>query len=164
MRSAEVTLPSDTEVCISRTFDAPAPLVWRTYTEPALLRRWMLGPPGWSMPVCEMDVQIGGQFRWRWRSNEDDKEFGFYGEFEEVSPYKKIIYTEIYDPGELGDNMGGSTLVTVTFDEHNGKTTMVTSIQFQSREDRETALSTGMTEGMEMSYKQLDTLLESEAV
>ncbi|TQV78049.1 hypothetical protein FKG94_13280 [Exilibacterium tricleocarpae] len=159
MKSAEVTLPSDTEVRVSRLFNAPARLVWRAYTEPALLQRWMLGPPGWSMPVCEMDVRVDGKFQWRWRSDENGNEFGFYGEFKEVTPHKKIVHTEFYDPGDLGDKMGESMLITVTFDEDDGKTIMTTAMQFQSKEDRDTALSTGMTDGMEMSYQKLDTVL-----
>lgn len=159
MKPAEVTLPSDTEVRVARTFEAPADLVWRAYTEPALMQRWLLGPPGWSMPVCEMDLRVGGRFRWRWRNNEDGKEFGFTGAFKEIEPPKKIVHSEFYDPGDIGGSMGEGMLVTVTFDEQAGQTTMTTTIAFTSKEDRDLALSTGMTDGMEMSYRLLDSLL-----
>jgi uncharacterized protein YndB with AHSA1/START domain len=161
MMPAEVTTPSDMEVRVSRTFNAPAHLVWRAYTEPELMQRWLLGPPGWTMPVCEMDVRPQGKFRWRWKSIEDGKEFGFYGEFREIEPHRKIVHTEYFDPGDLDSDMGEGCLITVTFEEADGATTMITSMKFRSKEDRDAALSTGMTDGMELSYKQLDHLLET---
>jgi uncharacterized protein YndB with AHSA1/START domain len=160
MKPAQVSTPSETEVLVRRSFDAPAYLVWRTYTEPSLVRRWLLGPPGWSMPLCEMDVRVGGKYRWRWRSDEDGKEFGFSGEFQEVAPHSKLVHTEYYDAGDLGDSMGKEgAVVTVTLHEGDGVTNVTTSIRFASKEDRDAALSTGMTDGMEMSYKQLDGVL-----
>ncbi len=162
MTPAEVTTPSDTEVRVSRTFDAPAHLVWRAYTEPALMQRWLLGYPGWSMPICEMDVRPGGKFRWRWRSDEDGKEFGFHGEFREVERPRKIAHTEHYDPGDAGfGDMGEGAMVTVSFEEASGRTTLVTTIAYASQADRDAAMSTGMTDGMEASYKVLDGLLET---
>jgi uncharacterized protein YndB with AHSA1/START domain len=161
MMPAEVTMPSDTEVRVSRTFNAPAHLVWRAYTEPALMQRWLLGPPGWTMPVCEMDVKPQGKFRWRWKSIEDGKEFGFHGEFREIEPHRKIVHTEYYDRGDLDNDMGDGCLITVVFEEANGATTMITSMKFNSKAERDAALSTGMTDGMELSYKQLDQLLEA---
>jgi uncharacterized protein YndB with AHSA1/START domain len=86
MEKAQVTLPSDREVKVTRAFRAARPLVYRAYTEPALLQRWLVGYPGWSMPVCEMDVRVGGRYRWRWRSDTDASEFGFAGTFREVEP------------------------------------------------------------------------------
>ena len=102
MEKAQVTLPSDREVRVIRSFKAARPLVYRAYTEPALVQRWLLGPPGWSMPVCEMDVRVGGRYRWRWRSK-DASEFGFFGTFREVTPPSKLVHTETYDPGTVGD-------------------------------------------------------------
>lgn len=160
MKPAEVSTPSETEVRVVRTFDAPADLVWQAYTEPELMQRWLLGPPGWSMPVCEMDVRVGGAFRWRWKSDEDGAEFGFHGEFREVEPPKRLVHTEIFDPGDLQESMGeGGAVITVTFAEKAGQTTMTLTIQYQSKADRDAALSTGMTDGMEMSYRRLDEVL-----
>ena len=79
-----VTLPNDRDVVVVRAFNAPRALVFDAWTKPELVRRWMLGPPGWTMPVCEMDVRPGGKFNWRWRSEKDGSEFGFTGEFREV--------------------------------------------------------------------------------
>lgn len=160
MKPAQASTPSDTEVLVKRSFDAPAMLVWSAYTEPDLVRRWLLGPPGWSMPICEMDVRVGGKYRWRWRAKADGKEFGFSGEFQVVAPHSKLVHSQYYDPGDLGDSMGQEpAVVSVTFEEAVGVTNVTTAIKFASKEDRDAAFSTGMTDGMEMSYKLLDVVL-----
>jgi uncharacterized protein YndB with AHSA1/START domain len=173
MKPAEVSTPDNTSVVVKRSFEAPVRLVWRAYTEPELLRRWCSGLPGWSMPVCEMDWRVGGKYRWRWREDSTGNEFGFTGEVLEVSPHEKIVHTQIYDPGDPGDSLGhdpqwsdatGSepSIITVTFQETNGITRVTTTIRFASREERDAALATGMTDGMEMSYQHLDNLLTTE--
>ena len=162
MKPAEVSTPSDREVQVKRSFDAPAKLVWQAYSEPALMRRWLGGQPGWSMPVCEMDIRVGGKYRWRWRSEEGGQEFGFSGEMLEVVPHSRIVHTQIYDAGDLGGSMGKeATVVTVTFDETRGITSVTTTIRYASKDDRDAAFSTGMTDGMEMNYKLLDEVLRS---
>lgn len=160
MDKAQVTQPSEREVKVTRSFRAPRALVYRAYTEPDLVRRWLLGPPGWSMPVCEMDVRVGGQYRWRWRSDENGSEFGFAGTFREVQPTSRLVHTEAYDPGTVGGGYPGKdALVTVTFTEDGGVTTVTTLIDFGSKEARDAAVATGMTDGMEQSYELLDRLL-----
>jgi uncharacterized protein YndB with AHSA1/START domain len=158
---AQVTLPSDREVRVVRSFHAPRTLVWEAHTNPAVVRRWMLGPPGWSMPVCEMDVRVGGKYRWRWRSDEDGSEFGFYGEFVEVDAPAKLSHSEMFDPGDVGGTMGegNAAMISVTFTERNGVTTMTSLMDFGSKEGRDAAIGTGMTDGMEQSYQLLDALL-----
>lgn len=160
MKTAEVSTPSDQEVLIKRSFDAPVNLVWQAYTEPDLMRRWLTAMPGWSMPVCEMTTDVGGKYRWRWRDDENEVEFGFTGEMLEVALHSKIVHTQEYDPGTMGGSMGdGASIITVTFDENDGITNVATLIKFASKADRDAAVSTGMTDGMEMSYKQLDSVL-----
>src|SRR5687767_13613672 len=160
---AQVTLPSEREVKVVRSFKAPRALVYRAYTEPELVRRWMLGPPGWSMPVCEMDVRVGGTYRWRWRSDDNANEFGFSGTFREVQPPSRLVHTEAYDPGTLGGGSpGNDAIVTVTLTEESGVTTVTTLIDFGSKETRDAAVATGMTDGMEQSYQLLDRLLEEQ--
>jgi uncharacterized protein YndB with AHSA1/START domain len=160
IEKAQVTLPSDREVKVTRSFKAPRALVYRAYTEPELIRRWMLGPPGWSMPVCEMDVRVGGRFQWRWRSDDGANEFGFTGTYRELQPPSRIVHTEGYDPGTVGgDYPGEDAIVTVTFSEDSGVTTVTTLIDFGSKEARDGAVATGMTDGMEQSYQLLDRLL-----
>jgi uncharacterized protein YndB with AHSA1/START domain len=160
MKKAEVSMPSDREVKVTREFRAPRALVYRTYTEPALVKRWLLGPPGWTMPVCEMDVRVGGKYRWRWRSDGDQTEFGFSGVFREVEPARKLVHTEKYDAGTAGFGQdGGEALITVTFAEQNGITTLTTLMDYGSKEARDAAVATGMTDGMEQSYQLLDNVL-----
>lgn len=158
--TAQVTTPSDREVKVTRSFKAPKALVYRAYTEPELVRRWLLGPPGWSMPVCEMDVRVGGSYRWRWRNDQDGREFGFAGTFKEVQPAAKLVHTEAYDPGTLGDGYPGQeAIVSITFTEDAGVTTLTSLMDFGSKEARDGAIATGMTDGMEQSYQLLDKLL-----
>jgi uncharacterized protein YndB with AHSA1/START domain len=160
---AVVTLPSDREVRVARTFKAPRALVYRAYTEPALVQRWLLGPPGWSMPVCEMDVRVGGRFRWRWRSDTGDNEFGFSGTFREVQPGARLVHTEAYEPGTVGGGYPGEdAIVTITFDEDAGVTTVTSLIDFGSQAARDAAVKTGMTDGMEQSYQLLDRVLSEQ--
>ena len=106
MTPAEVSMPTDTSVLVKRSFDAPVQLVWRCYVEPELFARWCLGPPGWSMPICEMDVRTGGRYRWQWRDDAEGNEFGFIGEFREVILESRLVHTQIYDPGDMGNSMG----------------------------------------------------------
>lgn len=157
--TAQISLPSDTEVRVTRDFKAPRTLVWQAHTEPELFQRWIGGYPGWSMPVCEMDVRPGGKYRWRWRQGEDGKEFGFYGEYREVDAPGKMVQAEYYDPGSFGGAMPTSPTITrTTFTEKNGVTTLVALITYGSKEERDAAVSTGMTDGMETSYERLDKL------
>jgi uncharacterized protein YndB with AHSA1/START domain len=160
-----VTLPGDREVRVTRSFNAPRELVWDAHTKPELIQKWMLGPPGWSMPVCEMDVRVGGAYRWRWRNDEDGKEFGFFGKFTEVDSPSRIAHEEHYDPGDVGGAMpsGEPAIISNAFSEKGGVTTMVVTMLFPSKEARDGAVSTGMTDGMEMGYVRLDEMLKAVA-
>jgi uncharacterized protein YndB with AHSA1/START domain len=158
LEKAQVTLPGDTQVRVTRSFNAPRELVWEAYTTPELMQRWLLGPPGWTMPVCEMDLRVGGKFRWVWESEEDGSRFGIHGEFREVAEPARLVHTEVYDPGDVGGSMGEAT-DTLTLTETGGITTVTTLIDYGSKEARDAAMSTGMTDGMEASYQQLEVLL-----
>lgn len=161
LEKAKVTLLSDTEVRVTRDFAAPRQLVWDAHTKPELVRRWMLGPPGWSMPVCEMAVRPGGKYRWRWRSEDAAKEFGFFGEFREVDAPAHMVHEENYDSDDMGGAMDASNpaIIRTSFREQAGITTLEMVMKFASKEIRDAAVSTGMTDGMEMGYERLDTLL-----
>jgi len=162
MEEAKVSLPSDTEVLVTRSFKAPRALLYRAYTEPPLFRRWCGATPGWSMPVCEIDARVGGRYRWRWRNDEGTSEFGFTGVFREVEQDERLVYTESYDAGTLGIGMGdGESVVNVTFSESGGITTVTTLLQYVSEETRDEALASGMTDGMEQNFKLLDGLLDA---
>jgi len=158
MAKSTVMLPNDLEVVVVRDFRAPRAMVFDAWTKPELMSRWLLGPPGWTMPVCEMDLRVGGKFRWRWR-NEAGAEFGFEGVFREVVRPSRIVHTEIYDPGTVGGTMGAECLITAVLTEKSGVTTYTTTIRYQSKADRDAAIGTGMTDGMEQSFVKLDELL-----
>jgi len=91
------------EIVITRMFDAPRKLVYRAFTEPALVRRWMNGPGGYSMPVCDMDFRVGGKYRYVWKSDKDGSEMALVGEFREIVPDKRIVRTETFEgPSRCG--------------------------------------------------------------
>jgi len=165
LEKAQVSLPSDTQVRATRDFKAPRTLVWQAHTDPKLVRRWMLGPPGWSMPVCEMDVREGGKYRWRWRSDENGAEFGFYGDFREVDAPGRMTHAEYYDPGDVGGAMDVSqpAIIRTSFAETDGITSLEMIMTFASKEIRDAAVSTGMTDGMEMGYERLDTMFAEQS-
>jgi uncharacterized protein YndB with AHSA1/START domain len=156
--TSTVTLPNDRDVVVVRAFNAPRAVVFDAWTTPKLVQRWMLGPPGWTMPVCEMDVRPGGKFNWRWRSDKDGAEFGFTGEFREVARPSRLVHIERFEPGDVGGEMG-EALVTSELTEKNGVTTVTMTIRYDSKDVRDAALKTGMTDGMELSYQNLDRVL-----
>ena len=162
-KPAEVSLPSDTEVRVTRDFRAPRKLVWQAHVDPKLFQRWIGGYPGWSMPVCEMDVRTGGKYRWLWRTDNGSQEFGFFGEYSEVEVPARMIAVEHYNPGTMGGAMDASspTINNTFFTEKSGVTTLVTLLKYVSKEARDAAISTGMTDGMEVSFARLDEVLES---
>ena len=161
---AEVTSPSDREVRVTRRFNAPRQLVWDANTKPEFVTRWQ-GYGGWDMPVCEMDVRVGGKYRWQWRSREEGKQFGFFGTFTEVNAPSKITHEQYFDPGNVGGAMpvGDPCIVSLELSEQNGVTTLVCNLTFASKEARDGAVSTGMTDGMEHSYSRLDDLFAKKA-
>jgi uncharacterized protein YndB with AHSA1/START domain len=154
--SLQVTTPGDREIAMTRVFDAPRALVFDALTKPELLKRWVLGPPGWSLEVCEIDPRPGGAFRYLWRGA-DGAEMGMRGAFREVSPPERIVHTEIFDE----DWTGGETVVTTTLVEQDGRTTLTLTVVFQSPESRDAALKSGMTEGVTASYDRLAGVLAS---
>ncbi len=158
-KSADVQKTSETTIEVKRSFKARQDLVFKAYTTPALVQRWCCALPGWEMPICEMDSREGGKYRWVWKNESENIEFGFHGVFREVNTPQKLVHTQIFDPGTMGGDMGSECLITVTFLETQGITTVTTEIKYQSREDLEKALATGMTDGMELSYQELDDIL-----
>ena len=150
----QVTTPSDREIAMTRVFNAPRRLVFEAMTKPELVQRWLLGPPGWTMPVCEIDLRVGGRYRYVWR-HADGKEMGMGGIHREIVVPERIVTTELFDE----DWTGGETVVTSVFTEHAGRTTLTMTILYSSREARDGALRTGMTDGMESGYARLDELL-----
>lgn len=145
---------SDQEVEIVRLFNAPCGLVFDCWTKPALIRRWMTGPDGWTFAVCEVDLRVGGQYRYVWRSP-DGGEMGMTGIYREITPPVRLVDAQIFDE----DWTGGETIGTVIFAEQGQQTLVTTTVRYASIQARDAALATGMAEGMEMGYQHLDQIL-----
>ena len=153
----QITTPTDHEVVIARAVDAPRSMVFDAFSKPDLVRRWMLGPPGWTMPVCEIDLRVGGKYRYVWE-NADGQRMAMGGTFKEIVRPSRMVATQVFDE----DWTGGETLVTTEIVEKGGKTTIRTMVRYASREARDAALKTGMAEGMEAGYQRLEELLKQE--
>ena len=152
-----VTTPSDREITFARVFDAPRDLVFDAWTKPELIKRWLLGPPGWTMPVCEVDLKVGGKFRYVWRNADDGREMGLSGAFREIVRPERIVHTELFDE----DWTGGETVVTNVLTEKAGKTTSTMTVLYATREARDVARGTGMEQGIAQSYDRLAEYLAS---
>ena len=144
----------DCEVMVKRSFDAPRHRVFDAFVRPELVKRWLLGPDGWSMPLCDMDPRFGGAYRWAWQKA-DGTRMGVRGVFREVAPAKRIVHTEQFEPAWYP----GEALVTTRFVEEDGRTTLTATIRYPSQEARDVALNSPMKEGMAMSYDRLERLL-----
>jgi len=150
----KVDTPSDREIRITRDFDAPRPLVFDCWTKPELLRRWLTGPPGWSFVVCEVDLRVGGAYRFVWRGP-DGTEMGMGGVHREIEPPERIVNTQLFDQ----DWTGGEAVGTLVLTEKEGRTTSTNTILYSSKAARDGALKSGMEQGMEAGYVRLDELL-----
>jgi len=150
----KVTTPTDRELVMTREFNASRAMVFDALTKPDLLQRWLLGPPGWTMPVCDIDLRVGGKYRYVWR-NADGREMGMGGTYKEMVRPSRLVATESYDDYWTG----GETLVTTELVETRGKTTVSTTVRYATREARDAALKMGATKGLEASYVRLDELL-----
>jgi uncharacterized protein YndB with AHSA1/START domain len=153
-----VTTPADREIAMTRVFDAPRTLVFEALTRPELVRRWLLGPPGWTMVVCEIDLRVGGAYRYVWRKD-NGTEMGMGGMFQEIAAPERIVQTEKFDNPWYEGEAIGSTVLT----EHEGKTTLTMNLLYESREIRDAILKSGMERGVAMSYDRLADLLASSA-
>jgi uncharacterized protein YndB with AHSA1/START domain len=149
-----VTTPSDREIVMTRAFDAPRTLVWEALTTPALLRRWLGGLPGWTMTTCEMDLRVGGRYRYEWRKD-DGTVMGMGGILREVVAPERMTATEKFDQSWYP----GEALVSQSLAEKDGRTTITMTLRYESREARDMVLKSGATSGMEMSYARLAELL-----
>jgi len=152
----KITTPTDRELVMTRVFEAPRGMVFDALTKPDLLQRWLLGPPGWTMPVCDIDLRVGGKYRYVWQ-NADGRRMGMGGTFQEIVRPSRLVATEVYEDYWTG----GETLVTTELAETRGKTTLSTTVRYASREARDAAIKMGATKGLEASYHNLDELLKA---
>lgn len=150
--SAVITLPSDTEILITRQFDAPAALVFKAVTTPELVKRWW-GFDTSEWLVCEIDFRVGGQ--WRFVTREGDMEVGFHGEYREIVPHERIVSTEIFEgmPEGLPEEVSVNT---ATFTEEDGRTTLTILVQHSNKQFRDGHINSGMEDGLQDAFDLLE--------
>lgn len=149
-----ITTPSDREVVMTRIFDAPPEMIFDALTTPELLYQWY-GPAGWKLAVCDIDLKVGGAWRFVVR-RPDGKEFGQLGVYREINRPNKLVNTERWEDWDPGE-----TLVTTELIEHQGKTTLISTILFPSQEVRDIVVKGGLSHGAEESYNKLAEILAS---
>ncbi len=147
-----VTTPSDTSVEVERTFDAPARLVWDAHTKPEYIKQWLTGPDGWDMPVCDVDLRVGGAYRYTW-AHPSEGSFSSTGEFTLVEPVTRLEFVERME-GFDGESKNAYILA-----ERDGRTTITMRMDFGTKEARDGAVATGMTDGIATSFDRLEALL-----
>jgi uncharacterized protein YndB with AHSA1/START domain len=152
----ERTTPSDTEITLTRLFDAPRALVWEAMTKPEHVRRWWgILDSRYSVPVCEIDLRVGGKWKFVGSGPKGDIP-SFYGEYLEIDPPGRLVYTELFEPFP-----DGGSLVTQLLTEEGGKTRLTVTAKYDSRETRDMVLGTGMERGAAISYDRLEELVAS---
>ena len=155
--TAKVTLPADTQILITREFDAPRHLVWKAWTTPELVRRWWHANRG-EMTVCEIDLRVGGT----WRYVMDVAEFGevgFHGEYREIVPEERLVSTEVYEG--IPDAEEHAALDTLTLEEADGRTTMTILVEHKTKEGRDAHIESGMEDGMQDAMDLLEEVAVS---
>lgn len=150
----QLTTPSDREVVITRVFAAPRQLVFDAWTKPEILKRWLGVRGGWSMVRCEVDLRVGGAYRYVWRGP-NGEEMAMAGTYREIVRPERIVSTERFDE----EWYEGEAVDTLEFVEQSGMTTMTATTRYISREVRDAVLKSGMTRGVAESYDALETLL-----
>ena len=150
--TAVVTLPSDTEILITREFDAPKHLVYRAFTTPELIKRWWSAKRG-EVTLAEVDLRVGGKWRFV-LVTEGGFEVGFHGEYREIIPNEMIVNTEVYEGVPGGDENGAVN--TTRFVEEAGRTTLTVLVTMPTKEGRDMILESGMEAGMQDAYDLLE--------
>ena len=145
------TTPSDRELTATRVFDGTRDQLWRAHTDPKHVTRWMLGPDGNSMPVCEIDLRRGGKWHFEWRGPDGDMEMD--GEYREIKAPERLVNTERWGAD------WPETISTLVLTEEDGQTRLTCTVEYPSREAREKARGTGMERGWSQSYDRLDEYL-----
>jgi len=157
-RTLQITTPSDREIAMTRTFDAPRRLVFDAFTKPELIKRWLGVRAGWTMPVCEVDLRVGGTYRYVWRGPKGN-DMGMGGVFREIVAPERIVATEKFDDSWYA----GEAVDTTVFVEQGGQTTVTTTVRYESKEARDGVLATPMATGVAESYDTLAAYLASVA-
>jgi uncharacterized protein YndB with AHSA1/START domain len=151
-----VTLPSDRELLLTRVFDAPRDLVWETMTNPEYVRAWWGCPAeGFTMTVCEIDLRVGGTYRYS-MVGPDGSDFGFHGEYKEIVVPSRIVHTEIFNP--FPDS---PALVTLTLEERGGKTYYESRVLHTTKEARDMHVQSGMEQGAGIALDRLEAIAQT---
>jgi uncharacterized protein YndB with AHSA1/START domain len=158
-KGTEPQLLDDTRVRVSRIIRGTVDQVWRAHHDPELMRRWLLGPDGWTMPVCGIATEVGEGYRYEWESDDGEQRFGFEGELLESNPPHRAVTTE-----RMTGTDGPATVNEMTLTPVEGGTLLAIVITYPSMELRDQILETGMVDGMETSYARLESMLEAAAV
>jgi uncharacterized protein YndB with AHSA1/START domain len=157
VKDLQIATPTDTTIVLTRSFAAPSRLVWAAMFTPDKMRRWMLPPPGWTITTCVCDTRVGGAVELSWKSDEADPAMTLRGVFTEVVPHERIVHTETM---ALGTGQTVGTLVEKhEFLEQGAATLMRITQTYASKEARDGAVASGMDQGMEACYQQLEALL-----
>lgn len=154
--SLRITTPSDCEILITRVFHAPRNLVWDTMTVPDLVKRWLSGPPGWSMQTYEDSLEPGSKYRWTWVGPEQ-MELVLTGVYKEVAKPERLVRTEAFEIGCVPQ--ADEKLATLHLAEQGNKTILTLTLSFSCKEARDGTLASGMERGLEASYGNLEVLL-----
>jgi uncharacterized protein YndB with AHSA1/START domain len=159
--SAAVTLPADDQILITREFDAPKHLVYKAFTTPELVKRWWHAKRG-EVTVAEIDLRVGGSWRYLAVTSEGGFEVGFHGEYREIVPNERIVSTETYEGLPEGvSEEDGTTVNTATFTEADGRTTLTILVQAPSKETRDAIIESGMEAGMQDALDLLEEVASS---
>lgn len=150
--TAVVTLPADTQILITRSFAAPAHLVYKAFTTPELIKRWWNAKRG-EVTIAEVDLRVGGKWRFV-MVTEDGTEVAFHGEYREIVPNERVVSTEVYEGVPNADDF--PTVNTVTLREASESTTLTVLVDAPSREIRDMIISSGMEAGMQDAYDLLE--------
>ena len=150
----QITAGGDREVVMTRRVNAPRNLVFEAFTRPDLVRQWLLGPEGWSMPVCEIDLRVGGRYRYVWR-HAKGQEMGMSGIYREIVAPERIVATEKFDQAWYP----GEAVGTIVLIEHGGKTTVTQTVLYDSREIRDGVLKSPMESGVAAGYDRMEKVL-----
>jgi uncharacterized protein YndB with AHSA1/START domain len=159
MKRVTVATPGDREISISRVFAARRELVFAAMTTPALVKQWLLGPPGWTMPLCEIDLRVGGAYRYEWQHAVHGR-MGMRGVYRRLQEPGLIVCTEAFDQSWYG----GEAVVTSVLVQIGDRTQLTTTSLYETQEARDTALRSNMEEGVAHSYAKLDEMLRQQAV
>jgi uncharacterized protein YndB with AHSA1/START domain len=157
-RELHLSARGDREIVIARAFHAPRTRVFEALTRPALVKRWLLGPDGWSMTTCDIDLTVGGTYRYVWRRESDGAQMGMSGMYREIVPPERLVATERFDdPWYPGEALGAIVLL-----EADGRTLLEQTLRYESWQARDAVLASPMEDGLTRSYQRLASVVSAD--